>query len=241
MIEHDVAQGSAEWLALRIGIPTASEFKKIITPAKAELSKQARGYAFKLVAEICLNRSLDSLEGLEWIERGKLLEPDAVRMYEFAEGVKTRAIGFITTDDGRIGASPDRLVIGRPIGIELKCPAPQTHIEYMIDGFGADYRAQVQGQMWVGELGCVHRYSFHPEMPPVLDVVPRDEEYIKKLAAALSEFCDMKDAMLEKARASGFFVEREAVTGPIDEAYDGSLHDWTITGDGELVSPFAAG
>lgn len=241
MIEHDVAQGTPDWFALRIGIPTASEFKKIITPAKAELSKQARGYAFKLVAEILLNRSLDNLEGLEWIERGKLLEPDAVRMYEFAEGVKTRAVGFITTDDGRIGASPDRLVIDRAIGVEIKCPAPQTHIEYLIDGFGADYRAQVQGQMYVGDLEAVHRYSFHPDMPPILDVVPRDDAYIEKLAAALREFCDMKDDMLARAKAAGFYVERDQVTTPTDEAYSGMLDDWLITGDGELRDPMAAG
>jgi hypothetical protein len=32
MITHDVTQGSPEWLEARLGIPTASEFDKIITP-----------------------------------------------------------------------------------------------------------------------------------------------------------------------------------------------------------------
>ena len=223
MIEHDVAQGSAEWFALRLGIPTASCFDQIITAAKGDLSTQARGYAFKLVAEILLNRSLDDLGNLEWIERGKMLEPEAVRMYEFAEGVKTRPVGFITTNDGRIGASPDRLVIGKPIGIEIKCAAPANHIGYLIDGFSHKYKPQVQGQMFVGELDCVHRYAFHPEMPPALDITPRDEPYIAKLAAALREFCDMKDAMLEKAKSIGDFSEAAKVLTPVDTAYTSSL------------------
>ena len=32
MIIHEVEQGSGDWLKLRLGIPTASEFDKIITP-----------------------------------------------------------------------------------------------------------------------------------------------------------------------------------------------------------------
>ena len=100
---HHVTQGSPEWTALRIGIPTASAFDKIITPAKGQLSKSSRPYAFLLVAEQLLGRTLDSLEGLEWIERGKELEPQAVRMYEFAEDCETAPVGFITSDDGRMG------------------------------------------------------------------------------------------------------------------------------------------
>jgi hypothetical protein len=219
MIEHNVVQGEPAWFALRIGIPTASEFKKIITPAKAELSKQARGYAFKLVAETLLNRSLDDLEGLEWITRGRELEPTAVRAYEFAEGIKTRPVGFITTDDGKIGASPDRMLIGVAGGLEIKVPAPATHVGYLIDGFGDDYRPQVQGQMMVCELDFVDRYSYSPEMPFVRDRTPRDEPYIAKLAAALREFCDMKDTMLEKAKAAGWFAESPQVGTPADAAY----------------------
>ena len=223
---HHVTQGSPEWTALRIGIPTASAFDKIITPAKGQLSKSSRPYAFLLVAEQLLGRTLDSLEGLEWIERGKELEPQAVRMYEFAEDCETAPVGFITSDDGRMGASPDRLIVGARAGLEIKCPAPQTHLGYMIDGFGDAYKTQVQGQMLIGDFDYVDRFSFHPELPPYRERTHRDEPFIALMRSALNEFCDMKDAMLDRVRASGFFEERERVKTAVDAAID----EWRRTG-----------
>lgn len=217
MIHHRVEQGSPEWLQLRLGIPTASNFHKIITPATGKFSKQSRGYAFWLVAETLLNRQLDSLNNLEWISRGKELEPEAIGMYELAHDVLTEPCGFLTTDDGRIGATPDRLLINQPGALELKCPAPQTHIEYMVDGFGADYMAQVQGQMLVGDFEFVDRFSYHPDLPPVLKRTERDPAYQTLLRTALGQFCDMKDGMLEIVRARGYFDERRKLTTAADE------------------------
>ena len=210
-----VEQGTTEWFALRMGIPTASNFHKIVTPT-GKLSAQSRGYAIYLVTERLLNRSLDSLQHLEWVERGKELEPEAVRMYEFENEVSTQKVGFVTTDDGRIGASPDRLIVGQPAGLEVKCPAPHTHVEYMVDGFGKDYIPQVQGQMLVGDFEYVDRYSFHPEMPPVRQRTYRNEPFIKLLRDSLDAFCQQKDEMLEQVKARGYFAERAQVLLPQD-------------------------
>ena len=212
---HHVEQGTPAWLALRLGVPTASEFHKIITAAKGDLSKSARKYAHQLVAEILLGEPLDtSIGNLEWIARGKLLEPQAVSQYEFAEDVETLPVGFVTTDDGRIGCSPDRLIVGVRGGVEIKCTAPATHIGFLIDGPGDDYRQQVQGQLAVAELEYVDLYGYHPALPPALIRTVRDEPYIAKLNAALAEFLDMRDAMLATARASGCVQEGLAVAGP---------------------------
>lgn len=220
MIIHNVEQGSGEWLEKRLGIPTASMFHKIITPKTLEPSKQARDYAFYLIAEKLLNYSLSSLDNLEWIARGKELEPAAIKMYEFEQDVRTLPVGFITTDDLKIGATPDRLIDGEPGCIELKCPAPQTHVAYMIDGFGADYMAQVQGQMLVGEFEWVDRYSYHPEMPPVRVRTYRDEVYQLKLRAALDAFNEMREGLLEKVQAQGYFAERRRIRTAYDEQRD---------------------
>jgi YqaJ-like viral recombinase domain len=214
---HNVEQGSGEWLTLRLGIPTASMFHKIITPKKLEYSTQSRGYQFYLIAEKLLNYSLSSLDNLEWIARGKELEPDAVKMYEWDQDVVTAPVGFITTDDGRVGATPDRLLIDEPACLELKCPAPHTHVEYMIDGFGQDYMAQVQGQMLVGEFEWVDRFSYHPEMPPVLVRTPRDDAYIGILQGYLDRFCDEMDELLEKVQARGYFAERRRLRTAVEE------------------------
>jgi len=213
---HDCQQGTPQWYALRLGIPTASEFHKIVTPT-GKLSAQARRYAFRLVTEKLLNQTLTSLDNLEWIERGRELEPDAVRMYEFEEGAKTVPVGFITTDDGLLGASPDRLIDGRNAGLEVKCPAPHTHLEYMVDGFGNDYVPQVQGQMLVGELDYVDRYSFHPSMPPFRLRTYRDDQFIWNLAQALKQFTDQLHELTEKVKGMGYFQEQVRVQTPADE------------------------
>lgn len=219
MIIHDVEQGTPAWLKLRLGIPTASDFDKIVTPAKGDLSKSSAKYRNYLLAERLMGEPLDSLDNLQWIERGKLLEPQAVSQYEFTNDIETRAVGFITTDDGRIGASPDRLVIGQPGGVEIKCPAPQTHVGYSLDGQGADYRCQVQGQLWVAELDWVDFYSFHPSMPPVLIRTGRDEPFIARLSAALLQFCDELDEAEERIKAAGFVATRTRVRSVAEAEY----------------------
>ena len=237
---HNVEQGTTEWLALRLGIPTASEFDKIVTPT-GQLSKQSRKYAFYLIAEKLLNRPLDGLDHLEWVQRGKEMEPQAVSMYEFENEAQTQAVGFMTSDDGRMGASPDRLIVGKNAGLEIKCPAPQTHIAYMLDGFGKDYYPQVQGQILVGEFDYVERYSYHPEMPPVKVRTDRDEPFIKTLSQALDGFCDMKDELLEQARQKGMFAERKKVQTAVDQFVDDRAYvDHLVTNIGaDLRGPGA--
>jgi YqaJ-like viral recombinase domain len=221
MKEIKVEQGSPEWVAARLGLPTASNFDKILTPG-GKLSEQARKYAFYLAAELLLNRQLDNIDYLDWVARGKELEPTAVQNYEYLQEVKTKQVGLITTDDGRIGASPDRLIEGVKGGLEIKCPSPQIHMGYMIDGFGKAYKVQVQGQMYVAELDFVDRYAFHPEMPPVLERTTRDEPFIALLSDALSQFCDDLAEIIRKAKASGFFQEREALLTSHNDAYNKS-------------------
>lgn len=225
MIIHNVDQGGPEWLALRIGIPTASCFDQIITPVRMELSASARTYAIRLITEILLNLPTDSLAKIEHVERGKELEPEAAKAYAFAHDAELQPVGFITSDCGRFGASPDRLIVGRNAALEIKVPAPQTHVGYMLDGFGADYRVQVQGQMLVCGFDYVDRYSWHPGMPDYVERTDRDETFIAKLAAALDAFCDMKDAILAEVRARGFFRERPSILTPAEAAYADQLSE----------------
>lgn len=208
MIHHDVEQGSGDWMRLRMGIPTASEFHKIITPKTRELSKQAKGYAYWLAAERLLGRPLESLVSTEWMERGRELEPAAVRLYEFEREITTLRCGFLTTDDGRIGASPDRLIEGHAAAVEIKCPSPQVHLLYMREGFGEEYITQAQGQILVGELDWCDRYAYHPDMPPAATRTYRDEAFLTALRAALDQFCDLVDEIERWGRSTGFFAER---------------------------------
>lgn len=222
MKEIPVEQGSDAWLAARLGMPTASNFDKILTPG-GKLSASSRKYAYYLAAEKILNKQLESIDNLEWVQHGKFFEETAASHYEFVQDVKIRKCGLITTDNGLVGASPDRLIVGANGGLEIKCPAPWTQMGYIVDGFGDAYKCQVQGQMWVAELDYVDRYAWHPELPPALQRTERDEPFIKLLSDAINQFCDDLAEVIRKARASGFFEERARLLTAVDDAYDPEL------------------
>lgn len=216
---HDVQQGSPEWFRSRLGIPTASCFDQIVTPVTGKLSKSADRYAYRLIAERLLNTPSETVEGQTWMERGKELEPQAVKQFEWVNEVETEPVGFITTDDGLVGCSPDRLVKGAPRGLEIKCPSPHVHLGYLLSGQADAYRPQVQGQLYVAELERVDFYSYHPRMPACQITTTRDEPYIKLLRDALEQFNERLFEMLERARSLGVFQAYEEAATPTERAH----------------------
>lgn len=183
---NEFQQGSAEWMMARLGIPTASQFDRIITPKTMKLSGQMDGYVHQLIAEQLLGVPLDDASS-GFMDRGNVLEKRAVDYYELQCDCDTTPIGFILRDDRRVGASPDRFV-GDDGLLEIKCPSAAKHIEYLLDKEGIGYRPQVQGQLWLAEREWVDTLSFNPDLPPALVRQPRDEAFIKALAAAVDQF-----------------------------------------------------
>ena len=209
--DWDVQQGSAEWFKMRAGIPTASEFDKIITPAKGELAQARHKYACVLIAERLMNWQAQSLDKIEHIEEGRINEPLAAAQFELVNEVETRRVGIIRTDDLRFGASPDR-VLGVnqdetrvSTVVEIKAPTIPKQFEYLLLGQGTAYRCQVAGQLWVAEADKAIWYSYHPRMPACMVETGRDEAFIKKLADALEQFSDELEALTEKARGLGMY------------------------------------
>lgn len=195
MILHRVEPRSAIWFYLRLGRPTSSEFHRIVTPT-GKLSAQCAAYGHRLMAELMLGRPLDEDTRTDYMSRGVELEDSAYQAYELACDCETDLGGFITTDDGAIGCSPDRLV-GTTGILELKCPAANTHVGYLLspDSMVQDKTPQVQGQLYVSEREFVDLVSYHPELPPCIKRVTRDELYIRILADALARFVDQLTTM----------------------------------------------
>ena len=215
MIRLDFAQGSPEWHAARLGIPTASNFGRILTPG-GKLSASADTYMHELIAERMLGFPLNA-GSVDFMERGKALEEQAVAFYELQRGVDTEQVGFVLTDDRRAGCSPDRFV-GLDGGLESKCPSPAVHVGYLLDGGISDkYRPQVQGALWMTGRWWWDTLSYHPDLPPALVRVERDAEYITAIEVAVSAFCDRLDAACERlgvgATATGPETAGEPATG----------------------------
>jgi len=193
--------GSPEWLHARLGLPTASCFEKVLTPKTLKPSAQSVGYMNHLLAEWALGIPLQS-DGTDFMERGIQLEGEAVRLYEMERDVDTQAGGFCTTDDGRIGCSPDRLV-GEDGGLEIKSPAPHTHIRYLLGSPVDDYLLQVQGSLWVTKRKWWDVMSYHPDMPAkYVRVLPYPVIH-EALDSALQGFLAQMDAAKDQLRALG--------------------------------------
>jgi hypothetical protein len=242
LIHHAVAPRSPEWHALRLGIATSSEFHKIVKPAallkesgsanpdySKVLSKQAADYMHRLIAEQITGAPCENYES-QWMSRGTELEDKAILAYEMLTDTETHPGGFITTDDGLLGCSPDRL-IGGDGDLELKCPLIQTQVGYALgSGVDEDYMVQLQGRLLIHEREYVDIFSYHPALtvPPIK--VYRKESYIKILRRVLEDFNEVMLAKrLELEQRYGPFLRPEP-----DEAPDHS-DDFLTQADEDMI------
>jgi len=183
----DIEQGSSQWHSLRAGIPTSSEFGNIITPSGMR-SKSLENYAGVKAMEIMLKRNILNDFANEYMDRGKILEAQAAEQYEVIYGVDTKEVGFITNDDGTVGASPDRLTSDCG-GLEIKCFGIHKHIHhYFSKIIDPKYKPQMQGQIFVGNLDYVANWMYHPEIPPVRIMNMPDDKFLTKLEKLLVIF-----------------------------------------------------
>jgi hypothetical protein len=198
---YECEQYSDEWWRVRRGVPTASEFGNILTPKTAQLAAAHTGYIYRLIGDTFdLNYPRKDDVATAAMRHGTLMEPEARRWYEFETAQPVRQVGFCTTDDGAFGCSPDGLV-GEDGGLELKNPAPQTHVRYLFEGnLPAEYRCQVHGQLIVTGRAWWDFVSYCPGLPPFLFRVFPDD-FTDKLRAALAEFDMSYRSMLAVVRA----------------------------------------
>jgi hypothetical protein len=177
---------------MRLGIPTASNFDRIMTPKTRKASSQMVGYAHELLAERLLGRPLEESAGgviTPLMQRGNLLELEAVKAYEFERDVDTVPGGFMLSDDGRYGASPDRLV-GEVGLLEVKCVSAKNHVAAMLGCNDEDHVSQCMGQMLVDpNRQWVDNLFYNPLLPSHIVRITRDEGYIGQLHMHLDAFC----------------------------------------------------
>lgn len=188
MIHHLVEPNTDEWRALRLGIPCSSQFEKIITPKTMKPSAQAQAYMFKLLAEWITGEPVENEPDTPAMRRGREMESSAVLAYEMLTDRECSLGGFITTDDGMLGCSPDRL-IGEDGDLEIKCPLIHTQVEYALKGIVAEeYKTQLQGRLMIHGRDWVDIFAYHPSLSLPPTRVYRDEAFITRMWAALEQF-----------------------------------------------------
>jgi len=194
-----VEQGSPEWHAARCGVPSASNFDMIVT-TKGEPSKQAQKYLYRLAGEIVSGNSEETYQNGA-MQRGRELEAEARKLYEFMTGLTVAQVGFCIADgDFAYGCSPDSLV-GDDGGLEIKCPTMPVHVGYVLDNvLPTDYIQQVQGNLLVTGRKWWDFLSYYPGIKPLLIRVKPDKKFQAILKAELERFCVELKQITERIR-----------------------------------------
>jgi putative phage-type endonuclease len=185
VLDHD--QGTEEWFAARLGVPSASNFAKLVT-STGKPSASAEDYINQLIAERMTGERAEIYTNSH-MERGTLLEPEARSYYEFVAGKDVQEVGFCLHDTICAGCSPDGLV--GDYGLEIKCPSASVQVSYLRDGkLPVQYKQQVMGCMWITGAELWDFLSYHPDMPSLLITVERDQNYIDLLALEVEKAAD---------------------------------------------------
>lgn len=193
----DVEQGSPEWFTCRAGIPSASNFDKVVT-TKGDDSKQVEKYAFQLAGERITGIKEETYQSKDMI-RGVEIEAEARLAYELITGNEVKQVGICIADDG-YSCSPDGLV-NMDGEIEIKCPTIAVHVSYLLDNrLPSDYFQQVQGQLLVTGREWCDFISYYPGLRTFIFRVYRDEAFILKLHNALVTLVNNVNKIVEKIK-----------------------------------------
>lgn len=187
----DCEQGSEEWFKSRLGVPTASQFKRIVD-TKGNRSSRAIDYVDQLVGEIVdgytpqrtpkAPEDNDESSPFYWMDRGTFMEDEARNHYMAMTGNEVKEVGFGYNQIIGVGCSPDGL-IGEKGGLEIKCPKSKTLNKYLRENrVPPIYYQQVMGSLLVTGREWWDFFCYHPKAKRQLLIrVERDEEYLKKM------------------------------------------------------------
>jgi exodeoxyribonuclease (lambda-induced) len=193
-------QGSAEWLQMRLGKVTASKVKDVLSKGRGNTpSKMAETYMMELIAEKLTGESKPFFENdaMRW---GTETEPQARAMYSVKNNfIDVKEVAFVEYND-QVGISPDGFVGDEGL-FEAKCPNTTTQLKRALsDDYSADYKAQIQMQLWVTERKWCDFVSFDPRLDCVAGYlqqrVERDEEYIKEMKIKVYAFVERMNELI---------------------------------------------
>ena len=211
---HNVTQGTEAWLACRAGIPTASELGSIVSPIGAiREGKGVKTYVAHKLAERWLGYPMQSFAG-GYADQGKELEGEAIPWIESEFKIDIQRVGFISTDDGSFGCSPDGLHGDE--GYEIKCNQPPNHVKWLLAGVvPEEHILQCQGGLYATGARRWMFVSYCRGFPPLVVPVPRNDKLIADIAEAVRICNDEIAAGWAKLVAkNGGRVPKRAPIGP---------------------------
>ena len=208
---HRCDQRSDEWFALRAGRFTASQAGDMLATVKSGEAAARRNLRTRLIVERLTGKPIPSTYQSKAMAQGVEREPLARAAYESLTGNLVEEIGFISSGDYMVGCSPDGVELdGERVKrvIELKCPEPTAHLEYIRTGeMPTGYRAQVIHALWVSGAEVCDWMSYNPDFPPEMqtllirverhdgEIAAYAEKALEFLAEVDNEMCELRERM----------------------------------------------
>lgn len=199
-----IEQGSKEWHALHVGLPTASRFGAIM--ANSTERRMRASYLREKVYEELTGQACQTWDGNSDTLRGHEWEPRARAAYALVTPSVSEItqIGFALDLEKTAGCSPDGLCDDNGV-VELKGMRGDLLIEIL------DKQAippslhywQCMGNLWIlGRQWC-DLVLFCPGLPLFVKRLARDVVACAELRKAIDAFNSEKDAMVEKIKRMG--------------------------------------
>jgi hypothetical protein len=194
----DIEQNTPEWYDLRRGLVTASEFSTVLANGKGgkgDPSKTRRKYMLTLISDRIGGAPADGYSN-HHMERGKVMEADALRLYHALHAPPTR-VGFVKRNDD-VGCSPDAFV-GTKGMVQVKTALPAIQLERVLKPeLPAEHACQVQGELWVCEREWSDFVSYWPGLPLMVQRVYRDEIKIKSIELGVEVFLNEMQELMQQ-------------------------------------------
>jgi hypothetical protein len=195
----DVPQRSPAWEAARLGRLTGSRAAAMLAVAPGG-SAGRRGLCVQLAAERRTGRSHASTFLSPAMRDGIAHEAAARAWYATLTGRRLHETGFLLHTDLQAGVSLDGHVGDFEGLVEIKCPLPLTHADYLTAGtVPTPHRKQIVHGLWLTGARWCDWVSFHPGFAPALRAqvvrVVRDEREIAGYAQAVARFLHEVDVL----------------------------------------------
>jgi hypothetical protein len=188
-----IKQGTAQWLAERMGRVTASDLKNLVTAKGGEFAP--RKWSTEMPNTYLAAKLSEKWRGVPdegftsfAMEQGAIREHQAVPWYEGIYEVAIERVGLIIADDGRFAASPDGM-FADGAGIECKVPEPKTHVKYLLAGeVPEEYLPQVHGSIFAAGSAYWKFMSWRPEFPKLIVTVERERRILDVIEEVVEDF-----------------------------------------------------
>jgi hypothetical protein len=209
-----ISQRTPEWFLERKGLFTASEIWKLMQSGRKKdelFGEGAKTYIREKSSEVLMTDSayLSYLEEMDFksyaMQRGIELEDEARNTFAERYKKKVDEVGFEKLNNYSGGSSDGNITKEKNI-IEIKCPSPSVHLDYLYTNNILEaepkyyYQMQLNMMCWGFKSGYFISYDprYRGKLDLYVEEVNLDESIAEEMLMRIEEAGEMRDEMINK-------------------------------------------